>query len=242
MTEEVDEILDSGEEEYELYDLEAWDHGPLARVIIYVSQLISDRDLYAPQGWAADAWGNVVEMSSKQAARWSFSGALSKAATELFDPPDPKLEKDLASKYDFKVKKAKKIQNLRKWKARRYYGYAWGLFSRAADVVANKGLHFPIDHDTALKIVDYTRKELHRLIGVDDGSIPLGMARRTDLKSIAEIMLLEKIDEAGIDGYRLDTSNIKEVLASYDLYRRGLIIETETPWAYRRKHTRFASS
>lgn len=242
MVEEVEELPGSDEEEYELYDLEAWDHGPLARVIIYVSQLVSDRDLYAPQGWAADAWGNVVEMSSKQASRWSFSGALSKAATELFDPPDPKLEKDLASKYDFKVKKAKKVQNLRKWKARRYYGYAWGLFSRASSVVANKGLHFPIDHDTALKIVDHARRELHRLIGVDDGSILLGMARRTDLKSIAEIMLLEKIDEAGFEGYRLDTSSVKEVLASYDLYRRGLIVETEVPWTYRRKHTRFASS
>ena len=223
---------------FSFYDLEAHDHAPLSKIALYVARAVVDRDAYCPDHMAANAWGHEVSMDSPMATRHSLSGYLSKAATELFDPKDEKLEKDLKSKYDFKVKKAKKKKGLRKWKATRYYSYAWGLYNHASEKVTGDPLHFPKDHQTALAVVEFARRELFRLIGVDDGGLTLGMARRTDMKSLAEIELLEKIQEAGFDGYRLESGNVREILASYDLYRRGVILETERAWTYRVKHLR----
>lgn len=221
---------------YAFYDLEAHDHAPLSKVVLYVARGVAERDRYSPEHMAANAWGDEVAMDHPTATRFSLSGLLSKAATDLFDPIDPQLQKDLKSKYDFKVKKARKKKGLRRWKASRYYGYAWGLYEHACQTVTGAPLHHPKDHATALKIVEFARQELFRLIGVDDGSLTVGMARRFDMKSLPEIELLSLIQEAGVDGYRLQDGNLRQMLASFDLYRRGLIVETNKPWTYRARH------
>lgn len=224
------------DEEYAFYDLEAHDHAPLSKIVLTVARAAAYRDGYSPVHLAADVWGNKVGMEDPRAVRFDLSGLLAKAATDLFDPVDPQLEKDLKSKYEFKAKKAKKKKALRRWKAARYYGYAWGLYERASEAVTGHPLHYDKDHATALAVVEYARREFFRLLGVDDGSLTLGMARRGDMKSLAEIELLDKIREAGVDGYRLQEKDVREILASYDLYRRGLIIETGVDWTYRVKH------
>lgn len=238
MIDEEEEIAQAEAEDsrYAFYDLEAHDHSPLSKIVLYVARSAMLRDHYSPEHMAADGWGNEVPVDSPRAIRFSLPGLLSKAATELFDPLDEKLEKDLKSKYDFRVKKAKKKKGLRRWKAARYYGYAWGLYNHASESAVGKPLHHPIDHQSALAVVEFARRELFRLIGVDDGSLMLGMARRGDMKSLAEIELLEKVQDSGIDGYRIQEKNVREILASYDLYRRGIIIETGAPWTYRVRH------
>lgn len=234
MNEELD--LEETDERYTFYDLEAHDHAPLSKIVLYVARAAVDRDRYCGDHLAANVWGDEVGLYSPQATRFSLSGLLAKAATELFDPIDEKLEKDLKSKYDFRRKKARKKKGLRTWKATRYYGYGWGLYEHASQSVTGEGLHCGKDHREALAVVEFARKELFRLIGVDDGGLVVGMARRGDMKSLAEIELIEKIQESGMDGYRLSDGNVRELLASYDLHHRGLIVETERPWTYRLRH------
>jgi len=233
---ELEQAAAEAGEEFSFYDLEAHDHAPLSKVVLYVARAAVGRDGYSAKHLATDGWGNEVRVDDPRAVRFSLPGLLSKAVTEIFDPIDPRLEQDLKSKYDFKAKKARKKKGLRRWKATRYYGYAWGLYEHASVSVTGDPLHFEKDHREALAVVEFARKELYRLIGVDDGGLILGMARRGDMKSLAEIELLEKVREHGVDGYRLQDGDIPEMLACFDLHRRGLIVETSRPWTYRLKH------
>lgn len=64
-------------------------------------------------------------------------------------------------------------------------------------------------------------------------SQPLGMAGRRDQYHAAELALRARVLAAGPAGYRLAAGDVGEILAAYDLHRRGELEPTDTPWTYR---------
>lgn len=63
----------------------------------------------------------------------------------------------------------------------------------------------------------------------------LGMARTTDPLRAEELHLRAKLRAAGPAGARINIHDVSEVLASFDLHRRGEIEPTDEPWRYRAK-------
>ena len=62
---------------------------------------------------------------------------------------------------------------------------------------------------------------------------PLGMRPHTLPAHAEAIGLRHRIAAAGPAGYLVNVHDVYEVLALYDLWRRGELAETAEPWRYR---------
>lgn len=236
------EIEEATADSSPLDDVEESDRAPLLLMVRKVAEISNHPDRYAPAVMAGNVWGDEVPIRSKHAVRWDLSGAVSEAATMLFDPEGPEkaqLLRDSLGKNAFKRKKAVAKLRDQHRKAQRYYGYAWGAYERASTEVTGKPLHHPKSFEEAQAVSDRARKIVCEALDAnDDGATVLGMARRGEAKSIAEIELLATITEAGVTGYRLPDGEVQVLLASYDLHRRGVIEAIGDDWTYRRRATR----
>jgi hypothetical protein len=93
-----------------------------------------------------------------------------------------------------------------------------------------------------MDVLERAKLRVCESLGIGNRASPLGMARLDDPYHIEEVRLLGAID--GIEengGYHL--THCDELLAAYDLHRRGLIVETfPGSWTYRRKTGNFRRS
>lgn len=185
---------------------------------------------------AADGWGNAIDVYSERARRYSLSGALSRAVTELKDPIEDhkRLSKMIDDKSAAKRRYATEELKRRMDAARILYGYGWSVLNDASYEVAGNGLWEPKDFQPAMEVVERARLRVCEELGIAVRETGLGCARINDPFRLEEVELLEAIDDAGSAGAILENGD--ELLAAYDLHRRGLIVPVEgVAWAYRRR-------
>jgi hypothetical protein len=208
-------------------------HHKLLPVLDEMRRLCGSRDVYVPF-LASDGWGNPVDVRSKKARRYDLCGALIVAVDTFYE--DDRLRAMLDDANATKRSYAGKELRRREKMGRVVYGYAWSLLEGASVEVTGCGLHERKAFEVAMSVLDRAKLRLCERLGVAVRDSGLGMARRGEPFRIEEVTLLAEIEEAGMGGATLETSD--EVLASYDLYRRGLIVEVPDapPWTYRLKH------
>lgn len=199
-----------------------------------MSELCGAKDCYT-EHMAADAWGQAIDVRNPNARRFDLSGALIAAVDELCDPQGEHkdLVKQETSKIEHKRVQAKKLLRKRGEHARILYGYGWALLDAASREVTSAGLWERKTFRTAMDVLDRAKLRLCESLNIRSRESPLGMAKIDDPYMLEEVELLAKITSAGEPGY---TISPEEILATYDLYRRGLIIERwPLPWTYRRR-------
>lgn len=186
---------------------------------------------------AADGWGKPVDLRSPNARRFSLSGALAKAVDDLKLPPEEERRLDKLSNDSNASKRsyATREKRHRELSARVLYGFGWSLLERASVEATGRSLHQIESFEVAMRVLDRAQLHLYESLGMSVRESPLGMARSGDPMLREEIDLLASIEEAGESGATLET--IDEVLASYDLYRRRLIVEVvgAPAWTYKLK-------
>ena len=106
---EIEEEVEVSTGRSVLDEVEESDRAPLLLMVRKVAEIANHPDRYAPAVMAGNVWGDEVPIRSKHAVRWDLSGAVSEAATMLFDPEGPEkaqLLRDSLGKNAFKRKKA----------------------------------------------------------------------------------------------------------------------------------------
>ncbi len=185
---------------------------------------------------AADAWGKEIDPRNPNARKFDLSGALLAAVDALYDPQDQhkRLKKLEVSTIESKRAYAHNQLRKRGEKAKILYGYGWGALERASLEVTGADLWKEKSFQTAMDVLERARLRVCESLNIRNRERGLGLARIDDPYTLEELELLEKISDAGDLGHKLETGD--EVLASYDLYRRGLIVEVwPVAWTYRRR-------
>ena len=184
---------------------------------------------------AADGWGKPVDLRSPNARRFSLCGALARAVDDLKLPPEEEKRLDKLSNDPNAAKRsyAVKEKRQRELSARVLYGFGWSLLEGACVEACGKSIHQIEDFASAMRALDRAQLRLYESLGMSVRESSLGMARIGEPMRREEIDLLAAIEEAGEAGATLETGD--EVLASYDLYRRRLIVEVvgAPPWTYK---------
>lgn len=188
------------------------------------------------QHFSADVWNNPIDARNPNAKRFDLSGALCAAVDALCDPPEEyrKLKKLETHAIESKRTYAKNLLRKRGEHARILYGYGWAMLNAASHEVTGDYVWKPKSFQTAIDVLERAKLRLCESLGIANRERSLGMCRIDDPYVPEELLLLEKITSAGELGYKLQTGD--ELLASYDLYRRGLITEVwPVPLTYRRR-------
>lgn len=184
---------------------------------------------------AADGWGAAIAVRSPNARRFDLSGALIRAVDKLCDPHEEhqKLLKESATaKDEHKRRRAKSLMRDRGDRARVMYGYGWAMLNAASQEITGADVYAPKGFQTAMDVLERTKLRLYTSLGISTRSRPLGQWQQGEPFHIAEVKLLEELAEAGEDGCVPETG--PELLACYDLYKRGMIEEIHNaPWTYR---------
>lgn len=208
----------------------------LLRLLQKMSELCGAKDRYS-QHMAADAWDQPIDVRNPNARRFDLSGALIAAVDELCDPQreHKELVKQETSKIEQKRVAAKRSLRKRGEHARILYGYGWAMLDAASREITNAGVWEKKTFQTAMDVIARAKLRLCESLNIRSRERGLGMAQIDDPYMLEEIELLAKITAAGEPGYTIDGS-VSEILAVYDLYRRGLIVERwPLPWTYRRR-------
>lgn len=207
----------------------------LLRLLSKMRELCGLEGLYTPH-MAADVWGKEIDPRNPNARKFNLSGALLAAVDALADPQDQhkRLKKLEISTIESKRIYAKNHLRRRGEHAKILYGYGWGCLERASLEVTGADLWEDKTFQTAMDVLERARLRVCESLGIRNRDQGLGMARIDDPYTLEELELLEKLTDAGEAGAKLE--GISELLASYDLYRRGLIVEVwPVPWTYRRR-------
>lgn len=202
-----------------------------------IRDLCGTPDTYAKY-MAADGWGKEVALRSTNARRFDLMGALAIAVDDLKLPAkeEHRLDKLAEDSNASKRSYARKEKRRRELAARVLYGYGWSLLEHASLEVTKDSVHRVSEFAVAMRVLDRAQLRLYESLGMSVRDSPLGMARLFDPMRREEIELLAAIEEAGEGGATLETGD--EILASYDLYRRRLIVEVEggPAWTYKLRH------
>lgn len=207
----------------------------LLRLLGKIDELCGHRDRFTIH-LAADAWGAPIDVRNPNAMRFSLPGALIAAVDKIADPQDEraKLRKlEQSSKIESKRVFARNTLRKRDERARVLYGFGWGMLERASVEVTGCSIWEEKSFQTTMDVVARARLRVCESLNIRNREQPLGACRIDDPYMLEELDLLEKVEGAGDLGYTLKT--IDELLASYDLFRRGMIQETRVPWTYRRR-------
>ena len=183
---------------------------------------------------AADGWGAAIDVRSPNAKRFDLSGALIRAVDTLCDPQEErkKLMKQSDAKEEHRRKRAKTLLRTRAERARVMYGYGWSMLNAASREVTGADVYQPKGFQTAMDVLERAKLRLYTSLGMSARTRPLGLWQQGEPFDLAEVKLLEELVEAGDDGCIPET--VAELLACYDLYRRGMIEAIyNAPWTYR---------
>ncbi len=206
----------------------------LLKLLGVMFDLCGSQDRYTLH-MAADIWGKEIDPRNPNAKRFDLSGALLAAVDQICDPQaeHKNLKKLEVSAIESKRTYAKRLLRHRGSHAKVLYGYGWAILQKASEEVTGEGLWEEKTFQTAMDVLERCKLRLCESLGIRNRDAGLGLARPSDPYASEELLLLEKITSAGEKGYTIEP---RELLACYDLHRRGLIVDTwPVPWTYRRR-------